>query len=110
MYSLFVPFRNEEDLIEEGESAKDAFNRQNYAIINIHSENIILKANENVLKINEAMQAEQEDVTVPEPVEEDEGPEVATGEATSAVVDLQRNDESDPSFNDLVRSLNVDQS
>ena len=70
----------------------------------------MLKANENVLKINEAMQAEQEDVTVPEPVEEDEGPEVATGEATSAVVDLQRNDESDPSFNDLVRSLNVDQS
>ena len=62
----------------------------------------MLKVNENVLKINEAMQAEQ--------VEEDEGPEVATGEATSAVVDLQRNDESDPSFNDLVRSLNVDQS
>ena len=40
------------------------------------------------------------------------GPQVA-GEATSAmhdVVDLQQNDESGPSFDDLVSSLNVDQS
>ena len=66
---LFVPFRNEEDLIEEGESAEDAFDRhmeQNDAL-NIYSEKLQrkLKANENVQKINEARQAEQEDVTVP---------------------------------------------
>ena len=103
-------------LIEEGESAEDAFDRhmeQNDAL-NIHSEKLqrISKANENVQKINEARQVEQENVTVPEPVEENEGPEVA-GEATSAlhsVVDLQQNDESGPSFDDLVSSLSVDQS
>ena len=112
---LFVSFRNEEDLIKEGESAKDAFDRhmeQNDAL-NIHSEKFqrMLKANENVQKINEARQAKQENVTVPEPVEENEGPQGA-GEATSAmhdVVDLQQNDESGPSFDDLVSSLNVDQ-
>ena len=113
---LFVPSRNEEDLIEEGESAEDAFDRhmeQNDAL-NIHSEKLqrMLKANENVQKINEARQAEQENLTVPEPVQEDEGPQVA-GEATSAmhdVVDLQQNNESGPSFDVLVSSLNVDQS
>ena len=113
---LFVPFHNEEDLIEEGESAEDAFDRhmeQNDAL-NIHSEKLqrMLKANENVQKINEARQAKQENLTVPEPVQEDEGPQVA-GEATSAmhdVVDLQQNDESGPSFDVLVSSLNVDQS
>ena len=82
--------------------------------LNIHSEKLqrMLKANENVQKINEARQAEQENITVPEPVEENEGPQVA-GEATSAmhdVVDLQQNDENGPSFDDLVSSLNVDQS
>ena len=48
---------------------------------------------------------------MPEPVEENEGPQVA-GEATSVmhdVVNLQQNDESGPSFDDLVSSLNVDQ-
>ena len=46
--SLFVPFRNETDLTEEGESAEDAFNRhmkENDAL-NIHSEKLqmMLKA------------------------------------------------------------------
>ena len=72
----------------------------------------MLKANENVQKINKARQAEQENVTVHDPVEEDESPRVAR-EAMSAmhnVVNLQQNDESGPSFDDLVSSLNVDQS
>ena len=103
-------------LTEEGESAEDAFDRhmEKNDALNIHSEKLqrMSKANENVQKINEARQAEQENVTVPEPVEENEGPRVA-GEATSAmhsVVDLQQNDESGPSFDDLVSSLSVDQS
>ena len=71
---LFVPFCNETDLTEEGESAEDAFNRhmtENDAL-NTHSEKLqmMLKARENVEKINEARQAEEEQVPMPE---EDEG-------------------------------------
>ena len=110
---LFVPFRNECELTEEGKSTEDAFNRhmeQNDAL-NIHSETLqrMLKAKENFEKINEARQAEQK-VTVPEPMEEDDGPQVA-GEATSAMNDaanLQENDNSGPSLEELP-SLNVDQ-
>ena len=101
---LFVPFRKECELTEEGESAEDAFNRhmeQNDAL-NTHSEKLqrMLKAKENVEKLNEARQAEQEKVTVAEPMEEDDGPQVA-GEATSAMNDaanLQENDNSGPSL------------
>ena len=109
---LFVPFRNETDLTEEGESAEDAFNRhmtENDAL-NTHSEKLqmMLKARENVEKINEARQAEEEQVQMPE---EDEGPQVA-GEATCAMHDVanpQDNGEGGPSLDDLVSSLNVDQ-
>ena len=109
---LFVPFHNETDLTEEGESAEDAFNRhmmENDAL-NTHSEKLqmMLKARENVEKINEARQAEEEQVPMPE---EDEGPQVA-GEATCAmhdVANLQENGEGGPSLDDLVSSLNVDQ-
>ena len=117
-YSLllfFVPFRNECDLTEEGESFKDAFNRHmehNYAL-NIHSEKLqrILKANENIEKINEARQAQEEKVPMSQPMEEDEGPQVVR-EATSAmhdVANLQGNDENGPSLDNLVSSLNTDQ-
>ena len=71
----------------------------------------MLQANENVQKImNEARQAEQQ-VSVPEPVEENERPRVA-GEATSAmhdVADLQHNDSASPTLNELASSLNEDQ-
>ena len=58
---LFVPFRNETDLTKEGESAEDAFSRhmkENDAL-NTHSEKLqmMLKARENVEKINEVRQA-----------------------------------------------------
>ena len=62
-------------------------------------------------KINEARQAQEEKVPMPEPSEEVEGPQIA-GEATSAmhdVANLQENEDSAPSLNDLVSSLNVDQ-
>ena len=64
-----------------------------------------------VQKINEARQAEAEDVTDADPLEEDEGPQVL-GEATSAmndVVDLHQGDKNCPSFEELVTSLNTDQ-
>ena len=62
-------------------------------------------------KINEARQAEAQNVPMPDPTEEDDGPQVA-GEATSAmhdVANLQENDDSAPCLDDLVSSLNVDQ-
>ena len=114
---LFVPFRDEADLIEEGETAESAFERhlEENDELNTHSEKLqrMLKARERVQQINEARRAREEDVTnEPGPVEDDDGPQVA-GEATSAmndVLDLHQNDESDgPSLEELVQSLNTDQ-
>ena len=112
---LFVPFRNESDLFEEGESAEDAFQRhtEHNDALNTHSEKlqIMLSARENVQKINEARQANVQNVLMPDPSEEDNGPQGA-GEATSAmhdVANLQENDDSAPCLDDLVSSLNVDQ-
>ena len=55
---LFVPFRNEADLIEEGETAETAFNRHmaENDSLNTHSEKLqrMLKARESVKKIDEA--------------------------------------------------------
>ena len=71
----------------------------------------MLKTKENIEKINEAMQAEQEKVTVPEPMEEDDAPQVA-GEDTSAMIDAanhQENDNSGYSLEELLPSLNADQ-
>ena len=81
--------------------------------LNIHSDKLqtMLRANDNVKKINEARQAEQQQVPVAEPIEGDEGPQVA-GEATSAmhdVADLQHSDNSGPSLDELASSLNADQ-
>ena len=114
---LFVPFRNEVELIGEGENAERAFNRHmaNNSALNTHSEKLqkMLKATESVLKINEARQAEEEDVTDADPLEEqDDGPQV-TGEATAAMndaFDLHQNDETGPTLDELVSSLNADQS
>ena len=115
---LFVPFRNEADLIEEGETAENAFNRHmgENDSLNTHSEKLqrMLKTRESVKKIDEARQAQEEDVTDSKPVEDDDedGPQVA-GEATSAmhdVLDLQQNESDRPSLEELVSSLNADQS
>ena len=112
---LFVPFRNEDELTEEGKSAEDAFNRhmEHNDALNIHCDKLqtMLRANENVQKINEVRQAEQQQVPVSEPVEGDEGPQVA-GEATPAmhdVADLQHSDNYGPSLDELASSLNADQ-
>ena len=99
---LFVPFRNEEDLIGNGENAESAFNRhlkENHAM-NTHSKKLqqMLKLQEGVQKINEARQAQEENVSEPQPAEDDDsGPQVA-GEAMSAINDmlnLHHNDDSD---------------
>ena len=107
---LFIPFGNEGDLVEDGESAEQAFKRhmKDNDVVSMHSEKLqrMLQANENVQKMNEARQAEQQQVPVPDPVE---GPRVA-GEATSAmhdVADLQHTD--GPTLNELASSLNEDQ-
>ena len=112
---LFVPFRNEADLIQQGENAESAFNRHmaDNGALNTHSEKLqkMLEAWESVQKINEATQAEAEDVTDADPLKEDDGPQVL-GEATSAmngVVDLHQGDKNCPSFEELVTSLNTDQ-
>ena len=75
---LFVPFRNEMDLVKEGEIAEDAFQRhlEHNNALNVHSDKLqkMLAARENVHRINEARQAEVEDVPMPKPSEEDEAP------------------------------------
>ena len=61
----------------------------NNSALNTHSEKLqkMLKATESVQKINEARQAEEEDVTNAVPLEEqDDGPQVK-GEATAAMND-----------------------
>ena len=112
---LFVPFRNEDELTEEGKSAEDAFNRhmEHNDALNIYSDKLqtILRANDKVKKLNEARQAEQQQVPVSEPIEGDKGPQLA-GEATSAmhdVADLQHSDNFVPSLDELASSLNADQ-
>ena len=116
---LFVPFREESNLIADGENAESAFNRhlsKNYAM-NTHSNKLqrMLKSQERVQKINEARQAQEQNISEPQPVEDDSGPHVV-GEATSAmhdVFDLNHNNDSDDataSFEELVSSLNADQS
>ena len=83
--------------------------------INTHTEKLqkMPKATESVQKINEARQAEEEDVTDADPLkEQDDGPQV-TGEATAAMndaFDLHQNDETGPTLDELVSSLNADQS
>ena len=70
----------------------------------------MLKARGSAKKINEARQAQEEDVNDSNPVEDD-GPQVA-GEATSAmhnVLDLQQNESEGPSLEELVSSFNADQ-
>ena len=71
----------------------------------------MLRENKNVKKINEARQAEQQQAPVYEPIEWDNGPQVAA-EATSAmydVVDLQHSDNSGQSLDELTSSLNADE-
>ena len=111
---LFVPFRNEAELIENAEHALNRHMANNSAL-NTHSEKLqkMLKATESVQKINEARQAEEEDVTDADPLQEqDDGPQV-TGEATAAMndaFDLHQNYETYPTLDELVSSLNADQS
>ena len=76
-----MPFRNEADLLEEGESAESAFNGHmaKNDSLNTHSEKLqkMLKARERVKKINEVRQAQEEDVNNSNPVEDD-SPQVAS--------------------------------
>ena len=55
LFLLFVTFRNEDELTEEGESAEDAFNKhmEYNDALNIHCDKLqtMMRANENVQKI-----------------------------------------------------------
>ena len=101
----------------DGENAESAFNRhiQENTSINTHSEKLqqMLKSKECVEKINEARQAREDNAAQPQPVEEDDGPQVV-GEAREAMNDvlcLQQNDKNKgPRLDELVSSLNADQS
>ena len=72
----------------------------------------MLKSKERVQKINEARQAQEENVVDNNPVEVDDGSQVV-GEATAAmndVYDLHHNNDGDaPNYEELVCSLNADQ-
>ena len=115
LFLLFVPFRDEGDLIEEGETAESAFERhmQENEALNTHSEKLqhMLRARETVQKINEARPTQEEDVS-DSSSEAENGPQVA-GEAISAMNDVadlcQDNDSDGPSLEELVSSLNPNQ-
>ena len=84
--------------------------------LNMHSAKLqrMLQAQETVKKVNEAKQAQEEDIKESQPVQgdDDDGPQVA-GEATSAmndVLDLHRNESEGTGLEELVSSLNTDQS
>ena len=71
----FVSFRREGELNKKAKNACNWCMQQNSAL-NTHSEKLqsILKAKENVEKVNEARQAAEENVPMSEPMEE--GPQV----------------------------------
>ena len=81
-------------------------------LIGTHSNKLqrMLKSQERVQKINEARQAQEQNISEPQPVEDDSGPHVV-GETTSAmhdVLDLNHNNDSDDAttrFEELVSSL-----
>ena len=71
--------------------------------LNTHSEKL-------QKKINKARQAEEEDVTDADPLEEHDDSPWVMGETTAAlnnVIDLHQNDETGPTLDELVSSLNL---
>ena len=85
--------------------------------MNTHSNKLerMLKSQDSVEKMNESRQAQEQNISALQPVEDDCGPQVV-GEATSAindVLDLNQNHDGDDatatSFEELVSSLNADQ-
>ena len=81
----------------------------NNSALNTHYEKLqkMLKATESVQKINEA---EEEDVTDADPLEEQDDDPQVIGEATAATndaFDLHQNDETGPTLDELVSCLNA---
>ena len=105
---LFIPFRNECDLMKEGETAEVAFNLHIGSNVNLseHHEKLqaLLKAQTAVKKINEAR--EEEGVAAP-PAEEDA---FFYGEAKAAMEDVfHLNELHTETVEDRVAKLNADQ-
>ena len=105
---LFIPFRNECDMVKEGETAEVAFNRHIGSNVNLseHHEKLqaLLKAQTAVKKINEVR--EEEGVAAP-PTEEDA---FFNGEAKATMEDVfHLNELHTDTVEDRVAKLNADQ-
>ena len=107
---LFVPFRDESSLLQEQETAEEAFKRllpANVECSAYHARlQAMLKAQENLKAITDARK-----LSVPEEHESDDEPQLV-GEAKAAMQDVQ--DMNDSSDNDItlderVQILNMDQ-
>ena len=88
---LFVPFRDESQLINEAESPKEAFDRliTNNSQMNVHHDRLkeMLRAQVKVAKINEARQAQPE-VNVKNLQDKDDASPEVQGEAKAAMDDI----------------------
>ena len=112
---LFVPFRNEGDLLGEHHSAEEAFNHfiSSTSSMGAHHEKLskMLKAQTRVRKINEHHEATEEVCTKHDYLEEPEGLLIA-GEAAAAMNDVHDMDMCDGDNFDLkerIELLNLDQ-
>ena len=112
---LFVPFRNEEELVENNESAENAFSKfiQSNSEIKEHHEKLskLLQAQKKVCKINEHRDATEGEECSNEEADGSTGLEIA-GEAKSAMHDiceLTENVMDDVSLNEKIEMLNKDQ-
>ena len=111
---IFVSFRDEAELVQEGESAKQAFSRARSANSGIHVHHVkvkqMLEAQEKVKRINNARQ-EDEKGTTDNGKDSDLGPTIV-GEAKSAVDDLhdlQQKPDTKISLDTRIAMLNADQ-
>ena len=111
---LFVPFRSEDQLLEEGETAEQAFNRLlvDNTDLNVHHTKLdtMLVAQTKLQEINKERLAEQPASAVVD--DEDDGPTIAGIEAQAAmkdVQDLQANSTEKISLDKRISMLNKDQ-
>ena len=114
---LFVPFRDESELLEDDETAEEAFKRLVTDNSKAYHEKLhkALQAQATVKEINEARRAEAKDEKEEKDNKEDDEPQLM-GEANSAMndlMDLNANNADDKSnqfsLDERVSMLNVDQ-
>jgi len=111
---LFIPFRNESDLVKTNQSVEDAFNLfiASNPDIKEHHEKLtkILQAQKRVTKINEHRKSTQEE-PLKEEADENTGLKIA-GEAKAAMHDVNEMEDNvvdNDSLNEKIQMLNKDQ-